>query len=112
MTFILSVVVGVLIFDYLVWTRKHHRHSVNPFVFNGACADLLALMDTALSSPSCVLPDAVCKVMSADMFIVSIALWSTVQLLWGAMTIINVVVIAWKALMRSLKKLINTDTVS
>jgi hypothetical protein len=108
MIFILSLVVGVLVFDYLVWTRKHHRRSINHFAFNCACADLLALMDTALSSPSCVLPDAVCKLMSADMFLFSVALWSTLQLLWGAMTIISVVVIAWKALTRGLKKLIDT----
>jgi hypothetical protein len=66
MIFILSLVVGVLIFDYLVWTRTYYDiHYINPFAFNCACADLLALMDTALSSPSCVLPDAVCKVMLA-----------------------------------------------
>ena len=59
-----------------------------------------------------MLPDAVCKFMSADMFLFSIALWSTLQLLWGAVIIINVVVIAWKTLMRSLKNLIDTNTVS
>jgi hypothetical protein len=69
----------VLVFDYLVWTRKYDRHTINPFAFNCAYADLLALMDTALSSPSCVLPDAVCKVMSADMSLISVALRSTLQ---------------------------------
>ena len=112
MLFILSLVVGVLVFDYLVWTRKYHKYSINPFKFNCACADLFALMDTAHSSLSCVLPDAVCKVMSTDMFLISVTLWSTLQLLWGAMTIINVAVIAWKALTCNLKKLIDTDTVS
>ncbi len=46
------------------------------------------------------------------MFLISIALWSTLQLLWGAMTIINFVVKVWKALMRGLKSLVDTDAVS
>jgi hypothetical protein len=34
MAFILTLVAGVLIFDFLVWTRKHRRHLVILFTLN------------------------------------------------------------------------------
>ncbi|KAF8498213.1 ankyrin repeat-containing domain protein [Russula emetica] len=63
--FILSLLAGVVMFDYLVW--KH----------------LLALKDVPLSSHPCVLPRRVCKFMSGDMFLISVSVWSTLQLVWG-----------------------------
>jgi hypothetical protein len=69
--YIYSVVYGlsnlavVPIFLYLVWTH------------------LLGLKDTPTPSRSCVLPHAVCKLISADIFLVSVAVWSVLQNLLG-----------------------------
>jgi hypothetical protein len=43
------------------------------------------------------------------MFLFSVALWSTLQLFWGVMTIINIGEIAGKTLMRRIKNPVDTD---
>ena len=77
MAFILNLVAGILVFDFLVWTRKPRGQSVNFIQTKEISADLLGLKDTPVPSPSCVLPYAACKLMSADMFLISVAVWST-----------------------------------
>ena len=54
------------------------------FTVTTPCTDLLALKDAPLPSRSCVLPYAICKITSADMLLVSIAVWSVLQNLLGA----------------------------
>ena len=56
-----------------------------------------------------MLPYTACKLMSADMFLISVAIWSTLQLFWGMVTIINIAEIAGKALMRRIKKPVDID---
>ncbi|KAF8460709.1 hypothetical protein DFH94DRAFT_790394 [Russula ochroleuca] len=111
MAFILSVVIGVLVFDYLVWTRRHRQHLVTSFHVEKTCADLLALKDIPLPSRSCVLPYAVCELMSADMFLISVAVWSTLQHAWSAMTLMDVVGKAGRVLMRRLWDQVYTGVV-
>lgn len=63
--FLFSHLAVISMFNYLAWKHVH------------------ALKDTP-PSPSCVLPDTACKHISADMFLVSITLWSPVAfILWG-----------------------------
>jgi hypothetical protein len=68
-------------FDYLAWKRKHLQQFVDLYGFEISDLDLLALKDTPPPSRSCVLPDAACKCTSADMFLVSITVWSLVELI-------------------------------
>lgn len=48
--------------------------------------DLLAMEDTSLPSYSCVLPYTVCKAMSADTFLISVAALATLELLASGRT--------------------------
>jgi hypothetical protein len=55
-----------------------------------------------------VLPYAVCKHMSADMFLISVAVWSTLQLL---LAIIYSMSVVSEPLIRRLRNLVDTDVV-
>jgi len=73
-----SLIAGVLIFDYLVW-----RH-------------LLTLKDLPMPARSCLLSHSFCKVISADMFLISITVWSTLNLVWTVGTMIYYAMETWK----------------
>jgi hypothetical protein len=68
-------------FDYLAWNCKHLQQFVDLSSFEISDLDLLALKDTPPPSRSCVLPNTICKYFSGDMFLVSITVWSPVQLI-------------------------------
>jgi hypothetical protein len=68
-------------FDYLAWKRKRLQQFVDLYGFEISNLDLLALKDTPLPSRSCVLPDVVCKRISADMFLVSITVFSLLEVM-------------------------------
>jgi hypothetical protein len=74
-------------FDYLVWKRKYLQQFVDIYGFEISNLDL-ALKDT-LPSRSCVLPDTVCKRISTDMFLVSITVWSHMDVIWCGQAIIH-----------------------
>ncbi|KAI0283152.1 hypothetical protein BC826DRAFT_1061541 [Russula brevipes] len=84
LAFMVSLIAGIVIFDYLVWTYSTVR------------------MNGPLPAPSCVPDYAVCELMSADMFLISIAIWSSLGLLWGMWIMIRYVGAVWKALWHSL----------
>lgn len=68
-------------FAYLAWKRKHLQQFVDLYDFEIGNLDLLALKDAPFPSRLCVLPDTVCRRISADMFLVSITVWSLVELI-------------------------------
>jgi len=95
-----NLVAAVLIFDYLVWIRKHRRHFPILFTLINPDVDLRNLKHSPFSVRSCLLPHTVCKAMSADMFLISIAVWSTLNLGWMVVAMIYYVVETWKFLRR------------
>jgi len=87
--FLFSYFVGIFMFNYLVWKRKHLQQFVALYGFEISNLDLLALKDTSLPSRSCMLPDTICKCVSADMFLVSITAWSLIDAIWCGLQIIR-----------------------
>ncbi|KAI0252315.1 ankyrin repeat-containing domain protein [Lactifluus subvellereus] len=87
-----SLTAGVLIFDYIVWTH------------------LLTLDDAPLPAHSChgVLPHEACRLTPTDLFLVSVSIWSTLQLVWSAMTVVNHAGAAWNAWKRGFRNLFHT----
>ena len=85
--FIFSYFVVVLMFDYLAWKRKHLQQFVDLSGFEISDLDILLLKDTPPPSRSCALPDIICERISGDMFLVSITVWSLVELIlcWNLM---------------------------
>jgi len=76
--FMASLTAGILIFDYLVWIHfLNLKHCPTPSRF-------------------CLLPNSVCGVVSADTFLISIAVWSTLHLGWSVMLVIFYAVETWK----------------
>jgi hypothetical protein len=86
--YLFSYFASIFMFDYLAWKRKHLQQFVDLYCFEISNVDLLALKGTPLPSRSCVLPDTVCKCVSADMFLVSITLWSPVEVILCRLPII------------------------
>jgi hypothetical protein len=86
--FIFSYFAGILMFDYLAWKRKNLQQFVDLYSFDISNLDL-ALKDTPLPSRSCVLPDTICKRVSTDMFLVSITVWSPVEVIFCGQLIID-----------------------
>jgi len=62
--FVSSLVVGILLFDYLTW------------------AYFSSLEDNLTASTACFLPASVCRLTATDMFLFSVAAWATLQLIW------------------------------
>ncbi|EKM76159.1 hypothetical protein AGABI1DRAFT_108919 [Agaricus bisporus var. burnettii JB137-S8] len=65
--FVLSLVCGIILFDYLTF---------------GYFSSIQTSQDPSQISPSCILPSDLCYLVSQDSFLVSVALWSTLQLTW------------------------------
>jgi hypothetical protein len=79
--FVFSYFAGIFMFNYLAWKREHLQQFVDLYGFEMSNLDLLALKDTPHPSHSCVLPDTICKRVSADMFLVSIIVWSSMEVI-------------------------------
>ena len=62
--FVSSLVLGIVLFDYLTW------------------AYFSALDSFAPPSNICLLPSPVCSLIASDTFLFAVAIWSTLQLLW------------------------------
>ncbi|KAJ7057663.1 DHHC palmitoyltransferase-domain-containing protein [Mycena amicta] len=70
--FVSTLVVGVVLFDYLTYAFF-------------SSLDLSSLPDSipgASPSASCILPSSLCALTAVDPFLVSVALWATLQLSW------------------------------
>ena len=106
-----SLTAGVLMFDYIVWTRKYHRRPItlSYLILRILCVDLLTLDDTPLSARSChgVLRHEACRLTPADLFLVSISIWSTLQLVWSAMIVVNYAGALWNTWRRGFRNLLH-----
>ena len=90
----------VLTFDYLVWIREYRR----PWIFSLLqIVDLVALNGAAQPRSSCVLPHELCRLVSRDKFLTSVAAWSSLQLMWSGMVAVNYGDVAWSACRRRVK---------
>ncbi|KAH9969403.1 hypothetical protein BGW80DRAFT_1461693 [Lactifluus volemus] len=69
--FVTALVFGVLLFDSLTW------------------AYFTSLTDTPSSSPACLHPASVCSLAATDMFLFSVAVWSTLQLIWTIVLLVS-----------------------
>jgi len=59
-----ALVIGIFLFDYLTW------------------AYFSSIGDVSTASSACFLPDSVCSLTATDMFLFSVAAWSSLQLVW------------------------------
>jgi palmitoyltransferase len=62
--FVTTLVIGIILFDYLTW------------------AYFSSIESPLAPAPACFLPASVCKLTAADMFLFSVAAWTTLQLIW------------------------------
>ncbi|KAI9507933.1 palmitoyltransferase AKR1 [Russula earlei] len=69
--FVTALVIGIVLFDYLSW------------------AYFSSLGDTPTPSLACFLPDSVCRLTATDMFLFSVAAWSSLQLVWTVVLLIS-----------------------
>ncbi|KAF9033131.1 DHHC palmitoyltransferase-domain-containing protein [Panaeolus papilionaceus] len=65
--FVLTLVIGIIIFDYLTYQYF---------------AGLTLSTNPSDISPSCPLPGDLCAITAYDTFLVSVAIWATLQLTW------------------------------
>ena len=70
--------------------------------------DLVALNGAPPPRRSCVLPHEVCRAVSGDMFLSSVAAWSSSQLMWSGMVAVNYGDVAWRACRRRVKGISET----
>ncbi|KAI9448985.1 ankyrin repeat-containing domain protein [Lactarius psammicola] len=87
--FITTFTACVLTFDYLVWIY-------------------LVALRGPLPRRTCVLSHEVCRLVSGDMFLSSIAAWSSLQLMWSGMVAVNYGDVAWRACRRRVKSFSET----
>lgn len=82
--FVSTLVVGILLFDYLTFSRAYsvvylsYPYSNNVSVFS----NVIVSTNPTDISPSCPLPASICAITASDPFLVSVAAWSTLQLSW------------------------------
>ncbi len=80
--FVTALVIGIILFDYLTWACECML-SIFPGPFtNILLPDFSSLEDSPTASPACFLPASVCRLTAIDMFLFSVAVWSTLQLVW------------------------------
>ncbi|KAH8988351.1 ankyrin repeat-containing domain protein [Lactarius akahatsu] len=91
--FITTFTACVLIFDYLVWIYLVASDEVPP------------------PRSSCVLPHKVCRFVSGDMFLSSVAAWSSLQMIWSGVVAVNYGDAAWRAWRRRVKSFSETAVV-
>jgi palmitoyltransferase len=66
-----TLVIGIILFDYLTY------------------AYFSSLESSLTPSSACLLPSSVCDLTSTDMFLFSVAAWSTLQLIWTIVLLIS-----------------------
>lgn len=85
MLFVTTLVVGIGLFDYLTWACKLLNAQIVELVLIHLPLDFSALpapTDPSEISPSCPLPSDLCAITAHDSFLVSVAVWATLQLTW------------------------------
>ena len=103
--FITTFTACVLAFDYLVWSCEYRRPRFSSLL---QFVDLVALHGGPPPRNSCVMPQEVCRLVSGDMFLSSVAAWSSLQLMWSGMVAVNYGDVAWRAFKRRVKSLSET----
>lgn len=86
--FVTALVIGICLFDYLTWACKYHP-SIPLRLFIDIPLDFSSLEDTPALSPTCFLPASVCNLTTVDMFLFSVAIWSTLQLVWTVVLLVS-----------------------
>ena len=100
--FITTFTACVMTFDYLVWICEYRRlRTISQVILQAV--DLLSLNGAPSPRRSCVLPHEVCRLVSGDMFLSSVAAWSSLQLMWSGMVAVNYGGVAWRACRRRVK---------
>jgi hypothetical protein len=79
--FVTSLVVGIILFDYLTWACECLL-SIPSLFTNILLPDFSSLEDSPTTSPTCFLPASMCRLTAIDMFLFAVAVWSTLQLVW------------------------------
>ena len=102
--FITTFTACVLTFDYLAWICGYYRPSD---FLSLTITDLVTLNGAPLRS-SCVLPHEVCRLVSGDMFLSSVAAWSSLQLMWNGIVAVNYGDVVWIVCRRKVKGLFET----
>ena len=102
--FITTFTACVLTFDYLAWICEYHR----AFDFLSLTITDLVTLNGAPPRSSCVLPHEVCRLVSGDMFLSSVAAWSSLQLMWSGIVAVNYGDEVWRVCRRSVKGLFET----
>lgn len=90
--FVISLVLGIVMFDYLTYQREFSALFVFCFLFLLVlqCTVFASITpDTAPSSPSCPLSPEWCVTLSKDPFLLSIAVWATMQLTWTSVLLLS-----------------------
>lgn len=80
--FITTLVLGILLFDYLAFNCKHHTHSMLSSPDDSSVYSTLPPLDPAQISPSCIFPASVCQATAQDTFLFAVTAWATLQLSW------------------------------
>ena len=70
----------------------------------------LVTLNGAPPRSSCVLPHEVCRFVSGDMFLSSVAAWSSLQLMWSVIVVVNYGDIVWMVCRRKVMGLFETIT--
>ncbi|KAH9052196.1 DHHC palmitoyltransferase-domain-containing protein [Lactarius vividus] len=69
--FVTTLVIGIILFDYLTW------------------AYFSSIESSLAPASSCLLPASVCNLTTTDMFLFSVATWSTLQLVWTIVLLVS-----------------------
>nr|GAT47946.1 palmitoyltransferase akr1 [Mycena chlorophos] len=77
--FVSTLVIGVILFDYLTYA----------FFSSLDLTNLPDSIPAATPSASCILPSTLCALTAFDPFLVSVALWATLQLSWTSILLIS-----------------------
>ena len=83
--FVTTLVIGVCLFDYLTYACQlfrfqHWTKGINMFQ-SDSISNIPSIPPSDIS-PSCSLPTDHCAITTYDCFLVSVASWATLQLLW------------------------------
>ena len=81
--FVTTLVLGIILFDYLTFACTYTTGNLSIHIFTNDFPTDFSAPDLQPSlSPSCLFPAAICTLTATDTFLFSVAMWSTVQLLW------------------------------
>ncbi|KAF8256806.1 hypothetical protein EI94DRAFT_1693750 [Lactarius quietus] len=69
--FVTTLVIGIILFDSLTW------------------AYFSSIESPLTPAPACLLPASVCNLTATDMFLFSVAAWSTLQLIWTIVLLVS-----------------------